>query len=389
MQLIFYFLILISTPSKEEVKKTSEFTQIMPAAYSMNEYLPLLKGKQVGIIANHTSMIGNTHLVDSLVSLGITIKRVFSPEHGFRGDADAGAHIKDGVDSSTGIEIASLYGSNRKPTEEMMKGIDVFIFDIQDVGARFYTYISTMHYCMEAASEKGIPFIVLDRPNPNGQYVDGPIRQEELKSFVGMHPIPIVHGMTVGELALMINDQGWLTNGEKCELKVVKVKNYKHSDHYSLPIKPSPNLPNDLSIALYPSICLFEGTVVSLGRGTLNPFQQLGLPEFKGKFDYSFTPKSIPGMATNPKHENTTCYGISFMGTTPKYELSLTHLIEFYQLYKGKDSFFISSFNRLAGTKELQEQIKAGMTEEQIKLTWQPGLNEFKKLRNTYLLYPN
>jgi uncharacterized protein YbbC (DUF1343 family) len=356
-------------------------------AEQLDLLLPKLKNKNVGLVVNHTSIVGKTHLADTLRALGVSIKKVFAPEHGFRGAAADGEKINDGKDSKTGLPILSLYGANRKPTPEQIADLDVLIFDIQDVGARFYTYISTLHYVMEAAAENGKKVIVLDRPNPNGHYVDGPILDSLLKSFVGMHPIPIVHGLTVGELAMMINGEGWLTNKAKCDVEVIKLQNWTHADFYSLPIRPSPNLPNDQAIRLYPSLCLFEGTQISVGRGTQIPFLILGNPELKN-MPFEFTPKAIPGMSNEPPHQNKVCYGIDLREAETEPHINLKYLLDFYKLYPGKEKFFISSFNRLAGTPVLQQQIKDGLTEEQIRQSWQKGLEDYKKMREKYLLYP-
>ncbi|MDH5400557.1 MAG: DUF1343 domain-containing protein, partial [Cyclobacteriaceae bacterium] len=354
----------------------------------MNEYLPLLEGKRVAMVVNHTAVIGSTHIVDTLLSRGVNIVKVFAPEHGFRGEADAGQKIDDGKDAKTGVTITSLYGKTRKPTAQMLEDVDVIIFDIQDVGVRFYTYISTMHHTMDGAAEHNKEYIVLDRPNPNGNYVDGPIREEGLESFVGIHPIPIVHGLTVGELAEMINGEGWLANGAQCNLKVIRTLNYTHADEWSLPIKPSPNLPNDVSIALYPSICFFEGTTLSLGRGTYKPFQQVGDPSLKGQYEYTFTPISIPGMATKPKHMDEVCYGMDYSTLEIKREFTLKYLIEFYNAFENKNDFFNGYIDKLAGTTQLKEQIKQGISEEDIRKTWEPALSDYKEIRKKYLLYP-
>lgn len=347
-------------------------------------YLPLLLNKKVGIVANHTSMINAVHLVDSLLKLKINIKKVFSPEHGFRGNADAGEKVKSNIDAKTKLPIISLYGKNKKPTPEQLKGLEVIVFDIQDVGARFYTYISTMNYVMEACAENNIQFIVLDRPNPNGNYVDGPILETGFESFVGMHHVPIVHGMTVGEYAQMINGEGWLAKGVKCSLEVILMKNYNHNTEYKLPIKPSPNLANMQAIYLYPSLCLFEGTPISVGRGTDKPFQVIGHPQLKPNF--SFVPKPTQG-AKEPLLRGETCYGLDLSGVDVKKELDLSYLIRFYNDYPDKEHFFNNFFNTLAGNATLQEQIKQGKTEEDIKATWQKELNEFKAIRKKYLLY--
>ena len=377
---------LKETPEKEIAKP------IKVGAGHVEEYIPFLKGKKVGIVANHTSMINQTHLVDSLLRLGVDIVKVFSPEHGFRGNADAGEHVQSGIDEKTGLPLVSLYGKNKKPLPEQMKGVDVIVFDIQDVGARFYTYISTMHYVMEACAENNAEFMVLDRPNPNGHYVDGPVLEKDFQSFVGMHPVPIVHGMTVGEYAQMINGEGWLKGGVKCNLKVIKVKNYTHLSKYQLPIKPSPNLPNASSIYLYPSLCLFEGTPISVGRGTDKPFQMLGHPDLNSD-RYSFTPQSMKG-ATEPKLKGEKCkgYDLSTYGTIymkDAKKINLFWLISIYKEYPDKNNFFNSSFNRLAGNAQLQEQIISGKTEEEIHQSWEKGLRVFKLIRKKYLLYPD
>ncbi|MFP4095701.1 MAG: exo-beta-N-acetylmuramidase NamZ domain-containing protein [Cyclobacteriaceae bacterium] len=375
---------------------------ITPAAWQTEEYLPLLQGKQVAAVVNNTSRIGNTHLVDSLLARGVNIKTIFSPEHGFRGDAAAGETVQNSVDTKTGIPIISLYGKNKKPLPEQLEDIDLVIFDIQDVGARFYTYISTMHYVMEACAEQGKQVVVLDRPNPNGYYVDGPVLDMKLQSFVGMHPIPIVHGLTVGELALMINGEGWLNDGLQCELTVVEVKNYNHADFYSLPVPPSPNLPNDKAINLYPSICLFEGTVISLGRGTPFPFQVLGYPdpsftepvgvEVQVQDTFSFVPQDIPGVAMNPKHEGERCYGLDLRDSEHLSNFSLKYLTSFYRKARNlgisnEDYFREDFFDLLAGTQELREQLMSGVSAEVIRHSWAEELSKYKRMRKKYLLY--
>lgn len=360
---------------------------IRVGAERLDLLLPKIKEARVALVVNHTSLVGNTHLADTLMASGIAVKKVFAPEHGFRGAAPDGAKISDDVDERTGLPIVSLYGTNRKPTPEQLSDIDVVIFDIQDVGTRFYTYISTMHYVMEACAEQGKKMFVLDRPNPNGDYVDGPLRVPALKSFVGMHPIPIVHGLTVGELAGMINGEGWLENGMRCDVEVIQVENWTHTTPYSLPVKPSPNLPNDQAVRLYPSLCLFEGTVISVGRGTESPFLVIGNPSFKD-MPYHFTPRPIATMSTHPPHEGKTCYGLDLRNVDVQPRITLTYLLDFYQRYPEKDKFFIGSFDRLAGTPELKEQIRKGLTEEQIRATWKDGLDAYKKMREKYLLYP-
>ena len=348
-----------------------------------NAYLDHLQNKKVGVVGNQTSMIANTHLVDSLLNLGIDIITVFSPEHGFRGKADAGAIIGDGIDSKTGIPIISLYGKNKKPKNEQLQGIDILVFDIQDVGVRFYTYISTLHYVMEAAAESNIKVIVLDRPNPNGHYVDGPILDTTFCSFVGMHPIPIVHGMTIGEYAKMINGEDWIAN--RCELIVIEMENYTHNTNYDLPIKPSPNLPTAKAVNLYPSLCLFEGTNISIGRGTDYPFQHFGAPYLKS--NYSFIPKSGAG-SKYPKYENTECFGTdlrfqdNFLTT-----INLNWIIEAYNQCSEKEVFFNNFFDKLAGTDKLKKQIISEMTAKEIKASWKEGLEEFRKVKKNYLIY--
>ncbi|MFN3402825.1 MAG: exo-beta-N-acetylmuramidase NamZ domain-containing protein [Cytophagaceae bacterium] len=359
--------------------------QIIPAAEQLEEYLPLLKNKKVALVVNQTSVVGKTHLVDTLLSNGVDIRIIFAPEHGFRGTADAGEQIKNEKDTKTGLPIVSLYGNTKKPTKQNLSDVDIVIFDIQDVGVRFYTYISTMHYVMEACAENGKSFIVLDRPNPNGSYVDGPVLEPAYKSFVGMHPIPIVHGLTVGELALMINGEKWLDSGKVCNLQVIKVKNYDHTFSYSLPVKPSPNLPNDLSITLYPSLGLFEGTVISVGRGTEMPFQVIGSPN-KNNGNFTFTPKSTAG-AKNPPYEGQLCYGIDMRTKDVNNEFTLSYLIEMYEKAVEKDKFFNNFFNKLAGNNWIQEQIKKGNTEKNIKQLYQEDLNKYLQKRKKYLLY--
>lgn len=406
--IIILVLVLIScsnktkqdSAQKEAMTEASKSIQepkpesIMVGANRTDSYLPLLNGKRVGIVANQTSVIFKsdsnlyTHLVDSLLDLKVEIKTVFAPEHGFRGTADAGELVKDGIDTKTNLPIVSLYGKNKKPTKDQLKDIDILIFDIQDVGARFYTYISSLHYVMEACAENDIPVLLLDRPNPNGHYVDGPILELEHQSFVGMHPIPIVHGMTIGEYGKMINGEAWLKDGIKCELKVISVSNYKRDDEYSLPIKPSPNLPNDVAINLYPSLCFFEGTNVSAGRGTTGQFQVYGSP-FLDKDDYSFKFVPQPNEGSKyPKHKGELCYGEDLRLEKKRMEsLNLDYLIRAYHNSVGGQAFFNDFFTKLAGTTKLQEQIESGKTEIEIKKSWAEGLSEFKVMRQPYLIY--
>ena len=362
---------------------SAQAQKLVLAAERTNLYLHHLENKKVGVVGNQTSMIANTHLVDSLLSLGIDVVKVFSPEHGFRGKADAGAIIEDGIDSKTGIPIISLYGKNKKPKDEQLQGIDILVFDIQDVGVRFYTYISTLHYIMESAAESNIKVIVLDRPNPNGHYVDGPILDTAFQSFVGMHPIPIAHAMTIGEYAKMINGENWITT--KCELIVIEMENYTHNTNYDLPIKPSPNLPNARSVNLYPSLCLFEGTNISIGRGTDYPFQHFGAPYMKS--NYSFMPKSGEG-SKYPKHEDIMCFGTDLRFQEDYLTaINLNWIIETYKQCSEKEEFFNNFFNTLAGTDKLKKQIIAGMTVREIKASWQEGLEAFKRIRRKYLIY--
>lgn len=365
--------------------------QIITGAQQTNLFLPLLNGKKVGLIVNQTSMINQAHLVDSLQKLGINITAIFAPEHGFRGDHSAGAKVKSSTDDKTGLPVISLYGKNYKPSAEALSKIDVMLFDIQDVGARFYTYISTLHYAMEACAEQEKPMIVLDRPNPNGHYVDGPVLDMKYKSFVGMHPVPIVHGLTVGEYAQMINGQKWLKGGIQCNLTVIPMKGYDHSSKYTLPVKPSPNLPSTESITLYPSLCLFEGTTYSLGRGTDLPFECVGKPGVKVG-NYTFTPKNINGVAENPPQMNKECRGY-VLTAFARYELvkepriHLKPMLDLYKADTAKATFFIDFINKLAGTDLFQQQVKAGLTETEIRKSWQPGIENYLAYRKQYLLY--
>jgi uncharacterized protein YbbC (DUF1343 family) len=359
---------------------------VVLGAEQLDVLLPKLAGKRVALLVNQTSVIGKTHLVDTLKSLGVNLIKIMGPEHGFRGAASDGETVNDAFDSKSGLPVVSLYGKNHKPTPAQLADIDVVVFDVQDVGTRFYTYISTMHYMMEACAESKKKFILLERPNPNA-YVDGPVNETPLKSFVAIHAIPIAHGLTMGELALMINGEGWLANKVQCDVDIVKLRNWKHTDDYSLPIKPSPNLPNDQAIRMYPYICLFEGTVISLGRGTMMPFQILGNPELKG-MPFQFTPVSIKGMSVTPPLQNQLCYGLDLRHAPISRSVDLSYLFQMYQAYPHKDKFFIPYFDILAGTTTLKQQIKDGLTEEQIRATWKPGLDAYKLKRQKYLLYP-
>ncbi len=363
----------------------------IPGAERLDQYLPLLKNKRVALVVNQTSVIGNEHLVDVLKRKKVKIQCIFAPEHGFRGDHSAGENIASSLDKKTNIQVFSLYGSSKKPGREQLSETDIVIFDIQDVGARFYTFISTLHYVMEACAEQKKMLIVLDRPNPNGFYVDGPVLDTAFRSFVGMHPVPVVHGNTIGEYAMMINGEAWLKNKIKCELKVIKVQHYTHQTPYNLPIRPSPNLPNSSSILLYPSLCFFEGTHYSIGRGTETPFECVGKPNCTVG-SYHFTPKNIPGVADKPPYENQICTGI-FLRDYGKQiapfqnKINLYWLIEFYKNDKDPSTFFNPFFDKLAGTDVLRKQILSGKSEEEIRQSWQPALNQYRKMRLKYLLY--
>ncbi len=361
-------------------------------------YLPLLKSKKVGIVANQTSVVrenlsqrinkNGIHLVDFLVMKKISVKKVFAPEHGFRGKIDAGETVKDGVDTKTGLPIISLYGKNKKPTKQQLDGIEVMVFDIQDVGVRFYTYIATLHYIMEACAEAGIPLIILDRPNPNGHYIDGPMMEKEHRSFLGMHPVPLVHGMTIGEYAQMINGEGWLADGVKCNIEVITLKNYTHKTQYSLPVRPSPNLPNDLAINLYPSLGLLEGTNLNAGRGTEMQFQIIGSPFLPKEFyPFSYTPKPNFG-AKYPKHNGIACNGLDLRKTPRMSRVDLNWIMEAYINHEKKEKFFnTTNFTAHAGTAELQRQIERGYTFKEIRKTWLRDLQAYDKMRQKYLLY--
>ena len=375
------------------VQAQSYSNKIVTGAEQMDLYLSSLKGKKVALLVNQTSVIRKTHLVDTLKARDVSIVKIFAPEHGFRGTADAGEKVKSGVDTKTGIEVTSMYGASKKPSKQSMAGIDYVVFDIQDVGARFYTYISSLQYMMEACAEANVPLLVLDRPNPNGFYVDGPVLEPKHKSFVGMQSIPVVHGMTVGEYAQMLNGEKWLSNKKKCNLNVIPCKNYNHKMLYHLPIAPSPNLKSSTSVLLYPSLCFFEGTIVSVGRGTPTPFEVWGHPDFKDN-GFSFKPVSTSG-AKNPPYEGKVCYGADLrLAPTDilrilEGKLSLTFLRNAYSLCKDKSTFFNSFFEKLAGNSTLREQMASGKSDEDIRASWAPGLAKFKKIRKKYLLYPD
>ena len=385
----YLFILFISAVTVCFAQKSKPLSKIYTGADQTQLYLSKLKGKNIAIVANQTSVIykGNnyTHLVDSLVSLKINIHKVFAPEHGFRGDADAGESVADGIDKKTEIPIISLYGKNKKPTKEQLKDIDLMVFDIQDVGVRFYTYISSLHYVMEACAEQKIPVLLLDRPNPNGHYIDGPVLETEHKSFVGMHPVPVVYGMTIGEYGLMINGEKWLKNGIQTNLTVIPLKNYLHTSNYNLRIKPSPNLPNDTAINLYPSLCFFEGTNVSAGRGTAKQFQIYGSPFLNTKSKFTFTPNPNEG-SKSPKHAYIICYGEDLTETKKLASLNLSWLIKAKKQNRTKN-FFNSFFTKLAGTEKLQNQIEEKITEELIRASWVEDIKTFRNVRKSYLLY--
>lgn len=397
MRIILSLLLLTFTfyPTKGQTvpkvvsHKTITSDDVKMGAEQFSQYEKLLQNKRVGVIANQTSMVKNQHLVDFLIEKKINVVKVFSPEHGFRGAADAGAKVNSEVDSKTGLPIVSLYGNNKKPTAEQLKDIDVLVFDLQDVGTRFYTYISTMTLAMEACAEQNKPIIVLDRPNPNGHFIDGPILDKKFSSFVGMHPIPVAHGMTVGEYAKMVNGEKWLTNGVTANLTVIPCKNYDHDMLYQLPVWPSPNLNTMQAIYLYPTLCFFEGTSFSVGRGTERPFTMIGHPKFDG--NYEFTPKSMPG-ATKPVLENQLCKGFDLYSFGTSYlkdygQIYIFWLIDCYERFPEKDKFFNNFFDKLAGTDELRKQIIAGKDENEIRASWEKGLKDFQKTRVKYLLY--
>jgi len=380
---IILFLFSVSLYS-QSIRTGAERTEI---------YFHWLKNKNVAVVANQTSLIQKTHLVDSLLNAGINVKKIFCPEHGFRGEAQEGEKVNDSKDRRTGLPLISLYGKHKKPSSDDLEDIDAVVFDLQDVGTRFYTYTSTMSYVMEACAENKITFIVLDRPNPNGFYVDGPVMEAAFVSFVGLFPVPIVHGLTVAEYALMINGEKWLKTKHRLKLKVVGMENYDHSVRCSLPVMPSPNLPNANAVFLYPSLCLFEGTVVSVGRGTDKPFQIFGHPDYPGH-DFSFTPHQKSGSSIIPPFNKKTCYGIDLTTYAENHrhtegKLNLEWLLMMYKQLPDAKNFFTDYFDTLAGNHTLQQQIKEGLSEEKIRESWQPDLNKYKKIRKKYLLYPD
>jgi len=367
--------------------------KITPGAVQLERYLLLLQNKKIAIVVNHSSVIGKRHLLDVLLEHGIKVQKIFVPEHGFRGKADAGAHIKNSKDRSTGIPIVSLYGKHKKPTKADLKGIDLILFDIQDVGVRFYTYLSTLHYVMEAGAEQKIPLVVLDRPNPNGHYVDGPVLKKRFRSFVGLDPVPVVYGMSIGEYAAMLNGERWLKHGVQVKLTVIPLLHYRHDSFYSLAVKPSPNLPNDRAVALYPSLAFFEGTRISAGRGTGNPFQLYGAPGYADK-RFTFVPRARAG-AKYPKYKGKRCYGVdlskrSMQSIRGEKHLNLSYLLDAYAHYGDKKDFFLKNrfFDRLAGTDVLRKEVEKGVSEKEIRKSWKKDLEKFREIRRKYLLYP-
>jgi uncharacterized protein YbbC (DUF1343 family) len=388
-----------STPAlqTDTLKSAAE---ILTGAAQTEKYLPLLKGKRVGMVVNPTSVIDKMTAVDSLIKVGVNIVKIFGPEHGFRGDASAGITVNDAVDEKTGIKAISLYGKHNTPSTADLSDIDIMVFDIQDVGVRFYTYINTLQHVMQACAENNKELLILDRPNPNGFYVDGPVLDPRLVSGIGLKAIPVVHGLTVGEYAQMLNGEGWLNNKLKCKINIIKVANYNHDMPYDLPVKPSPNLNTPESILLYPTTCLFEGTYLNHGRGTMFPFTILGAPALKGKYKFSFTPKSIKGMAETPLHQDQVCYGLDLRNydisnIRKDKTLNIKWLIELYKAYPNKADFFntklsnqMNSIDKLAGVYTLKEQIIAGKSEKEIRASWEPGLSRYKEIRKKYLLYP-
>ncbi|MAT54350.1 MAG: hypothetical protein CMN32_07685 [Saprospirales bacterium] len=380
--------------SNHRATKPTADQVVKPGAWNTEAYLPFLEGKKVALMVNHSSLIGETHLVDSLLSQGVQIVRIFAPEHGFRGDAADGEHIADGRDPRSGLPVISLYGKKKKPGKEELEDIDVVVFDIQDVGARFYTFTSALSYLMEACAEFKLPVMVLDRPNPLGFYIDGPVLEPEFQSYVGLHPVPVVYGMTIGEWASMVNGEGWLRDGIKCSLTVIECRNYDHNTRYELPVPPSPNLPNMRAIYLYPSLCFFEGTQISVGRGTDIPFQCFGAPDLEYG-DFYFTPQPNAG-SKYPPHRDEKCRGVDLSkmpldSLRSQNRLNLSFLLTAYEHYSDKPSFFLKTgyFEKLAGTAELRKQLQAGMTESAIRASWKPGIDSFKQIRKKYLLYPD
>src|SRR6187399_2783263 len=389
-----------SEPEQESTSIDINKKEIKTGAEQTDKYLPLLKGKRVAIMANQTSIIGKTHLVDSLQKLGVNIVKVFGPEHGFRGKASAGDHVADETDAATGILIVSLYGAKNKPTKEDLANVDIMLYDLQDVGVRFYTNINALSRLMEACYENGKEMLILDRPNPNGYLIDGPILDMKYKSGIGMFPIPMSHGLTVGEFAQMANGEGWLTGKVECKIKIIPVASYNHDMPYTLPVKPSPNLNTQQAILLYPSTCMFEGVYVNHGRGTMFPFTVLGSPELKGKYEFSYTPTGIKGMAETPIFMNEVCYGLDLRNYDTELlrkskKINIQWIMELYKAHPYKEKFFDSKLSKQMNNIEIQigsglfrQQIIDGVSEEVIRASWEPGLSEYKKMRKKYLLYP-
>jgi uncharacterized protein YbbC (DUF1343 family) len=390
----FFLVAILSLMTYSGYTQQAYDKDILPGAAQTAEYLPLLAGKRVALVINQTSEVNKVSLLDKLLDKGVAVKKIFIPEHGFRGNEDAGAHIANGTDSATGLPVISLYGNNKKPKKEQLEDIDVLIYDLQDVGVRFYTYISTLEYCMEACAENGKRLMILDRPNPNGDYVDGPVLETAHRSFVGMQPVPVIYGMTAGEYAQMLAGEKWLAGADKPDMVVIRCSKYTHRSHYELPVAPSPNLRSMEAIYAYASLCLFEGTPISMGRGTDKPFRQYGCPEFEGKYQYSFTPMSGPG-AKKPPYENKPCFGelvAQDVAQTRKnidHQLQLKWLINAYKNYPEKSKFFTPFFTKLTGTTLLEQQVKKGESEKSIRKSWAKGIKAFKKTRKKYLLYPD
>lgn len=389
----FYFILILFCSCLSGGALSLHSDRILPGANSTEEYISKIKYKRIGIVANHASTVGNSNLIDTLIALKIKVVRIFAPEHGFSGKSDAGAIVGNQLYGNTTIPVSSLYGKTKKPLKKDLSEIDMMVFDLQDVGVRFYTYISTLHYVMEACAEANIPLLLLDRPNPNGYFVDGPVLDTGFKSFVGMHPVPIVYGLTIGEYAKMINGEKWLDNGIFCNLAIIKCRNYTHNSFYEIPVSPSPNLTNVKAVNLYPSTALFEGTVVSEGRGTEAPFLIFGHPDFHDH-SFSFIPEAKPGASINPKLKGNTCYGfdlrnVSVYKIRELKQINLTYLFTFYNDLQLGDKFFTPFFDKLAGSDKLRKMILEGKSEKQIRESWQAGIENYKKIRAKYLLYPD
>lgn len=391
---LWFPFVVSSCNGADSPTQTRDSREIIPGAWQTHLYFPLLEGKSLALVGNHSSLVHGVHLADTLLASGFNLVKVFSPEHGFRGHAADGEHVESGTDIQTGLPVVSLYGAHRRPSPEDLADIDMLIFDIQDVGARFYTYISTMSYVMEEAARQQIPMLILDRPNPNGHYVDGPVLEPAFSSFVGLHPVPVIHGMTVAEYAQMVNGENWLGDGLQCELHIIPVKNYERTMWYELPVAPSPNLPNMTSIMLYPSLCFFERTPLSVGRGTDFPFQVFGHPDFPPDvFELTFTPQSRSA-SIYPPQEGKTCFAIDLRTDNPqkymeKAKLDLQYLFTAYEHFPDPSAFFFDSFDRLAGSTSLRKQMQQGKTPQQIRDSWQPALEAFREMRKPYLIYPD